>query len=75
MTPPDGKNRSPWRQVGVVLGMGFSFAAAVAIGVLVGYWLDGKLGTKPLFTLLLAALGLAAGFLELLRELKRFNRE
>ncbi|MFQ5723608.1 MAG: AtpZ/AtpI family protein [Terriglobia bacterium] len=75
MTPPDGKNRSPWRQVSVVLGMGFSFAAAVAIGVLVGYWLDGKFGTKPLFTLVFSGLGFVAGFLELLRELKRLNRE
>lgn len=74
MAPPDGKERNPWRQVGVVLGMGFSFAAAVVIGVFLGLWLDKKLGTTPLFTLILGAAGLAAGVAELLRELKRLNR-
>ncbi|MFQ5662319.1 MAG: AtpZ/AtpI family protein [Terriglobia bacterium] len=70
MPPPEPKGRSPWRQLGLVLGMGFTFVAAVALGLFVGLWLDGKLGTKPLFTLLLSGLGFAAGFRELLRELK-----
>lgn len=70
MPPPEPDGRNPWRQLGVVLGMGLSFAAAVAIGVLIGFWLDQKLSTRPLFTLLLGGLGLVAGFLELLRELK-----
>lgn len=75
MLPPDPKDRNPWRQVSVVLGMGFTFAAAVAIGVLLGVWLDGKAGTRPLFTLVLGALGFIAGLKELLRELKRLDRE
>lgn len=75
MAGPEPKGRSPWRAVGLVLNMGLVFAAAVAVGTLGGYWLDSKLGTKVLFTLLGSALGLYAGFRELLRELKVLEKE
>jgi len=70
MAGPKPKGRNPWRAVGLVLNMGLVFAAAVAIGTVGGFWLDSKLGTKILFTLLGTGLGLYAGVRELLRELK-----
>jgi F0F1-type ATP synthase assembly protein I len=75
MAGPEPKGRGPWRAVGLVLNMGLMFAAAVAVGTLGGHWLDSKLGTKVLFTLLGSALGLYAGVRELLRELKYLNEE
>ena len=36
-------------------------AVTVLAGVGGGYWLDGRLGTRPLFLLLGGTLGLAAG--------------
>jgi len=75
MTAPEPKGRNPWRAVGLVLNMGLLFAAAVALGTLGGAWLDSKLGTKVLFTLLGAALGLYAGLRELLRQLKILDKE
>jgi len=75
MPPPEPKPGGTWRAVGLVLNMGLVFTAAVALGVLGGYWLDARLGTKILFTLLGAGLGFYAGFRELLRELKYLDRE
>lgn len=36
-----------------------------------GLWLDGKLGTRPLFTLLGVALGAVGGFVWIYREVVR----
>ncbi len=75
MAPPEPKDRNPWRQLGFVLSIAFTFPAALLVGYGIGWWLDGKLGTKPLFALVFIALGFVAALLELLRELKRLNRE
>lgn len=75
MPAPEPRGRSPWRDIGLILNLGFVFTAAVAIGLLSGWWLDSKLGTKVLFTLLGTAIGFYAGFREILRELKRLNGE
>jgi ATP synthase protein I len=40
-------------------GIGFYIAACILIGILVGLWLDNKLGTTPLFILLGVLVGLA----------------
>lgn len=51
------------REVAPYLGMGTALAATVLLGVGAGYWIDGKLGTRPVFFLIGAGLGLgAAGY-------------
>ncbi|MFN8558875.1 MAG: AtpZ/AtpI family protein [Dehalococcoidia bacterium] len=45
---------------GWLLGIGWYFATCVVLGVLAGRWLDGRLGTDPVFTLVGTFLGLAA---------------
>ena len=62
----DGESRA-WartlRDVGPYLGIGVSLAVTVLLGVGVGYWLDGRLGTTPAFVLAGAVVGiLAAGY-------------
>jgi ATP synthase protein I len=42
-------------------------AGSVLVGVLGGHWLDGKLGTQPIFFLVGAVLGLAAAALHFYR--------
>ena len=41
--------------------IGIVFVASIVIGVLIGVWIDGKLGTKPWFTLFFLGIGIAAG--------------
>jgi F0F1-type ATP synthase assembly protein I len=43
------------------LGLGTTLAVTVLAGLGGGYWLDGRVGTRPLFLLLGGTLGLVAG--------------
>ena len=72
---PDEKNRSPWGQVGFILTVAFVFPAGVIVGYGLGWWLDNRLGTAPLLSVMGLALGFAAALQEVLRELKRLNRK
>lgn len=49
------------------LGAGLTFAVVVALFALGGLWLDGRLGTRPLFVLVGILLGLVGGTIHLLR--------
>jgi F0F1-type ATP synthase assembly protein I len=49
------------REAAQYLGLGTTLAVTVLAGVGGGYWLDGRLGTRPLFLLLGGTLALAAG--------------
>lgn len=73
-TPPPAGN-SPWRQVGFILTVAFTFPVAVLLGYGLGWWLDGKLGTTPLLSLFFTGLGFVAALLELFRELRRLDRK
>ncbi|PIS09108.1 hypothetical protein COT75_03225 [Candidatus Beckwithbacteria bacterium CG10_big_fil_rev_8_21_14_0_10_34_10] len=51
---------------------GFAIALPIISGVLIGYFLDNKLGTKPFFTLGLLIFGLVASFYTLLKTVKKY---
>ena len=51
--------------------LGMTYAAAVALYGLGGYWLDMKLGSLPAFTLVGVALGAVGGFIWIYREVLR----
>ena len=59
-----GKAGRDWtralREAAPYLGIGTSLAVTVALGVGIGYWLDKKFGTEPIFFLVGALLGLVA---------------
>lgn len=50
------------RQLGPYLNLGSMFAVSLLLGTGAGYWLDGKLGTRPWLTLVGSLLGVALGF-------------
>ncbi len=56
----------PW---GRYMGAGLSWALVTMAFVYGGLWLDGKLGTRPLLTLVLAFVGAAAGLWSMVRQL------
>ena len=58
-----------WRQVGKYLGLAFLLPSCTLVGYAIGYFLDRAFGTHFL-TLIFLLLGIAAGIIELLRELK-----
>ncbi len=54
--------------------VGLELGLSVIIGLLIGYFLDQKLGTQPWLMLLMLGFGLVAGFRGVLRAVKRAER-
>ncbi len=55
--------------------LGLEMGLSVAVGVGIGYYLDKWLGTQPWLLILFLFFGIAAGFRNLYRALKRMERE
>jgi ATP synthase protein I len=53
----------------MALELPFAMVAAIVVGGAFGYFLDRWLGTKPIFLLILGALGFYAGVRDVLRRL------
>ncbi len=54
--------------------VGLELGIAVALGLLVGWYLDQRLGTEPWMMLLWLVLGLVAGFRGVFRAIQRADR-
>ncbi len=57
------------KQLARLSTIGVTLVAATAIGLAIGYGLDRWLGTSPWLTLTFTLLGIAAGFINLFRDL------
>jgi F0F1-type ATP synthase assembly protein I len=73
-TPPDRKSggdtrdRTPAaREAAPYVGLGLTLAVTVLVGLAGGYWLDGRLGTRPVFLLLGGTVGLGAALYHLFK--------
>ncbi len=73
MSSPLKEDPSGWRAVGGAVTIPTMLAACVLVGVVVGKWADGHLGTSPLFLLGGLILGLAAGVRETVLILRKIN--
>ena len=62
------------RQLARLSTIGVSLVAATAIGLAIGYGLDRWLGTSPWLTLIFTLFGIAAGFLNLFRDVGLMGR-
>jgi len=62
---------SPWRALGMLATVGLTFVVATAGATVAGYFADRWLGTAPWFTLIGLVLGVAAGFRDLFRSIKK----
>jgi len=70
-------DKKPNKQIfiGRYLNLGMQLAIGVALGFAFGYWLDVKLNTIPLFTLIGLFVGAAAGFLNIYRAVYPVNKK
>ncbi|HEX7551353.1 MAG TPA: AtpZ/AtpI family protein [Candidatus Methylomirabilis sp.] len=62
------------RQLARLSTIGISLVAATAIGLAIGYGLDRWLETSPWMTMIFTLFGIAAGFLNLFRDLGLVRR-
>jgi F0F1-type ATP synthase assembly protein I len=70
-----GGRTPPTADLARFMGHGITFAASTGLFLLVGWWADGRLGTRPLLTLLGALLGAALGFYSMYYKLVVEPRE
>lgn len=56
------------RDLSRYMGLGLQFAVSVGVFTFAGYWLDGRAGTLPLFTLLGVLLGFVGATISLVRH-------
>lgn len=66
--PPRTPAGDPWNpraDAARVAGQGLTLALATGLFLWAGWWLDNRLGTVPVFTVLGALVGAAAGFYSL----------
>ena len=69
--PEDPKNdKNVWQQVGRYSTLAFLLPSCVVVGYVIGYYLDKAFGTHFLYLVFLV-IGIAAGFIELIRETKK----
>jgi len=57
------------------MGLGLQFVLSLLLFLYIGKWVDGKLGTSPLFLILGVFIGAGAAFYSMYRSLKRVERE
>jgi len=57
------------------MGLGLQFVLSLLLFLYLGKWVDGKLGTSPLFLILGVFIGAGAAFYSMYRRLKVAERE
>ncbi len=62
---------SVFRELGYFASLGMSVAIAIFLGLFLGLWLDKKFGTDPVLMFIGLALGIAAGFSNIVRAGKK----
>ena len=63
----EGGFRGSIREIGPYIDLGMRFAISIALGVLVGWWLDSKLNTTPFLIIIGFLIGATAGFWSIYR--------
>ncbi len=62
------------RQFGILGTVGLHLVLGTFTGLAIGYFLDHSLNTKPWLTLLFLGFGVAAGFINLFRVMRRHSK-
>ena len=68
------ENRDIWREALRATSAGWDLALPIFAGVLIGYLFDRLLNTRYVFTLGFLLLGVATGYYNLIRSIRRLDR-
>jgi ATP synthase protein I len=61
------------KELATLSSLGLSLVFSTFIGLAIGLWLDRVLHTRPYLTILFLLLGIAAGFVNIFRSVRRGN--
>ena len=74
MLPPKDDRGELLRGLGELSVIGLTLVFATGIGALLGWWIGKKLGSATAGLIVGVLLGSIAGFMEMFRTAKRYNR-
>ena len=72
---PGGGAAESYRKAGPYLGASWSLIGSVGVWTGVGWWLDGKLATRPWLLVTGAVLGMGMGFYSFFKQLMAIGRQ
>lgn len=75
MTPLGEDKGKLFKQVASYSTLGLEMGLSVAVGAVIGYYIDKWLKTEPWFLIVFLLFGVIAGFRSLYRALKRLQKE
>jgi len=64
-----------YRKFADLFSLGLVLPSSIAIGLLIGYYLDKWLGTNPWLLLVFTLLGIASGLTSFIRGVVRYNKD
>lgn len=63
----DNSDKNFLRNIALISQVGFSMIAPILVGVYLGQFIDRKVGTKGIFTIVLIIIGVGGGFVNLFK--------
>lgn len=70
----NGDNSDQRKKMAAYSSMGIMFPASIAVGLFLGVVLDDLLGTSPVLTIVLTLYGIAAGFYNFFKVIKKYEK-
>lgn len=70
----EGK-RSTWQSAAQASSLGFEIVLSLAVGYLLGKWLDGKLGIYPWLTVVFSLAGVGSAVRAMVRVVRQYRRD
>jgi ATP synthase protein I len=67
------KTKEGWGNILWLSSLGLNLVLSMAVGFVIGLYLDKWFKTKPVFLMIFLALGLFAGFRQLFKEARKAN--
>lgn len=68
------RNSNPSQYIGLALNFGIILVISMVIMFKVGAWIDAKLGTRGIFTLIFVIMGIISGFRVLMSNIEAIDR-
>ncbi|WP_394238585.1 AtpZ/AtpI family protein [Niallia oryzisoli] len=69
------QNRRPFKAIALMSAIMSQLVGTILVGIFLGRWLDGLIGTAPLFLILGLLAGLVTGIVAIFRTIQHFYRE
>jgi F0F1-type ATP synthase assembly protein I len=63
------------KEVGPYINLGWQLVITIGLGALFGYWLDGRLDTKPAMTVVFSLLGVVVGMYSFLKTVLNIDKK